>query len=155
MIEIFQCETDSEFSSAVKITKDYISWLDIDLTFQDIDKELSQFSQIYSPPGGLFLIAYYCGKLAGGVGLRMFENTRCEMKRLYVYEEFRGENIGRKLCTTLINNSISLRYDKMRLDTFEWMKSALELYESLGFRKIEPYRLNPNPSTVYLELKLN
>ena len=40
MIEIKRCSTDSDFSSAIQITKDYIRWLNIDLSFQDIDKEL-------------------------------------------------------------------------------------------------------------------
>ena len=68
MIEIKRCSTDSDFSLALQITKDYIEWLDMDLSFQDVDSELSNFSSMYAPPDGLFLFAREADGLAGGSG---------------------------------------------------------------------------------------
>jgi putative acetyltransferase len=75
--------------------KDYIRWLNIDLSFLDIDKELSDLSSMYGPPKGLFLLAWHEDELAGCVGLRMLEPPVCEMKRLYVYDQFKNKGIGR------------------------------------------------------------
>ena len=43
----------------------------------------------------------------------------------------------------------------MRLDTLDRMKSAIGLYKSFGFKEIEPYRFNPEPTTKDMELSLN
>jgi putative acetyltransferase len=154
MLEIKHCSTHLDYSFAMQITKDYIRWLNMDLSFQDIDKELSNFPSVYGRPKGLFLLAWYKGKLAGGVGLRMLEPKVCEMKRLFVYDQFRRRGIGCSLCNALIQEAKNLAYEKMRLDTLGRMKAAIRLYESLGFKEIEPYRFNPDPTTKYLELSL-
>lgn len=153
-MEVKHCSTDSDFSSAIQVTKDYIRWLNIDLSFQDIDKELLEFPSIYGPPDGLFLLAWDGEKLAGGVGLRIFEHRICEMKRLFVYDPFKGRGAGRLLCTTLIEEAKNMGYEKMRLDTLGFMKAAIKLYKSLGFKQIDPYRFNPDPTTKYMELSL-
>ena len=154
MIEIKRCSTDSDFSLALKITKDYIEWLDMDLSFQEVDNELSNFSSMYAPPDGLFLLAREADELAGGIGLRLLSHGICEMKRLFVYERFRNKHAGRTLCTLLIKEATRLGYEKMRLDTLGRMKAAIRLYEGLGFRDIAPYRFNPDPTTRYMELRL-
>ena len=154
MVEIKHCSTESDFSSAMKITKDYIRWLNMDLSFQDIDKELAKFASMYGPPNGLFLLAWHKDKLGGGVGLRLLEAGVCEMKRLFVYDLFKRKGIGRSLCTALIQEAMNLGYEKMRLDTLGRMKAAMRLYKNLGFKEIEPYRFNPDPTTKYMELNL-
>jgi ribosomal protein S18 acetylase RimI-like enzyme len=45
----------------------------------------------------------------------------------------------------------ALGYARMRLDTVPAMRSAVALYESLGFREIAPYRVNPIPEARFLE----
>jgi len=109
---------------------------------------------MFGPPNGLFLLAWHEDELAGGAGLRMIEPAVCEMKRLYVYDQFKNRGVGRRLCIALIQEARNLGYEKMRLDTLDRMKSAIELYKSLGFKEIESYRFNPYPTTTYMELNL-
>jgi putative acetyltransferase len=154
MIDIKHCITDRDFSFAIQITRDYISWLNMDLSFQDIDKEFSNFPSMYGPPQGLFLVAWSEGVPAGGVGLRVFSASICEMKRLFVYDRFKHLGVGSRLCTRLIEEAKGLGYQKMRLDTLGHMQAAIRLYKELGFKEIEPYRFNPDPTTRYMELDL-
>ena len=46
-------------------------------------------------------------------------------------------------------------YRTMRLDTLGTMDAAIALYRTFGFREIPPYRYNPIPGAVFLEVDLS
>ena len=76
------------------------------------------------------------------------------MKRLYVKPAYRGKGLGRLLAEKIVQLGIEKKYAKMLLDTLNSMQSAMKLYKSLGFVKIEPYYNNPHPEVVFFELDL-
>ena len=152
--DLKHCSTDRDFDQAKIITNKYVDWIDLDLSFQGIEDEMEKFSTMYGPPDGLFVLAYVDGALAGGVGLRKLESQICEMKRLFVYDDYKGMQIGKIMCQEIIMHSRDRGYLKMRLDTLASMTSAQRLYQQLGFREIEAYRYNPDPEAIYMELNL-
>jgi len=155
MCTIKVCMSARDFEKAKKITSDYIAWLGIDLCFQNVDDEFAEFENMYSKPGGCFLIAVSeKNEVLGGVGLRKLTSKICEMKRLFVYPQYLKKGIGRGLCLELIAEAKSFGYNKMRLDTLSRLVAANKLYEQLGFYEIAPYRINPDPTAKYMELKL-
>ena len=55
----------------------------------------------------------------------------------------------------VITEARLIGYRRMRLDTIATqMQTAVALYRTQGFREIEPYRENPIPGALYMELKL-
>jgi ribosomal protein S18 acetylase RimI-like enzyme len=144
-------ETDEEVSEAKKLIIAYIQWLNQDLSYQNIDDELSTFPQKYGEPEGAFLIAKENKEVVGCVGIRKLENNICEMKRLYVNDRYRGNGTGKKLVEMIIGEARLKHYEKMRLDTFNTMEDALNIYRKNGFYEIESYNNNPAGGVVYLE----
>jgi hypothetical protein len=78
----------------------------MDLSCQDIDNEVANFSSMYAPLKGLFLLAQEAAELTGGKGLRKLSQKICEMKRLFVYERFRNRHLAHALCTELIHAAV-------------------------------------------------
>jgi ribosomal protein S18 acetylase RimI-like enzyme len=133
-----------------ELIEEYAAALGVDLAFQDIAHELETLETYYE----LMLVARIEGNVAGCVALRRIDDDVCEMKRLYVRPPFRGRDLGRTLANAVIDEARRRGYERMRLDTLPTMRSAMALYESLGFRDIAPYRFNPIEGTRFLELAL-
>jgi ribosomal protein S18 acetylase RimI-like enzyme len=144
-------ETNEEILGAKNLIIEYIQWLDQDLCYQNIDDELNNFPKKYDEPEGAFIIAKDNSNIVGCVGIRKIENKICEMKRLFVNENYKGKGIGKKLVEIIIEEARTKNYEKIRLDTLSTMESALKIYYKNGFNKIEPYYNNPNDNVVYLE----
>ena len=133
---------------------EYADSLSFDLSFQDFERELAGLPGDYAPPGGALLLARLDGLPVGCVALRRLEPSVGELKRLYVRPGNRGLGLGRTLAEAAIATARELAYRRLRLDTTPEMAAARELYRSLGFREIGPYRPNPVEGTRYLELEL-
>ena len=137
-----------------KLFLEYARSLEIDLDFQDFETELKTLPGKYQPPDGALILALVEGKEAGCIALRKISKDICEMKRLYVRDEYRGLGLGKKLVGMIIDEAVNKHYQYMRLDTLPTMKSAQSLYSSFGFYDIEPYVYNPIQGTRFMELKL-
>jgi carbonic anhydrase len=115
------------------------------------DKELEHFPiKKYTPPEGQFIIAYLQIDPIGCVGITRWDKESCEMKRLFIKEEFRGHGFGKELVLEIIRRAKWLNYTRILLDTNAEMKEAVSLYRKLNFRNISPYCFNENPNPVYL-----
>ena len=111
-VSIRQAETPDEIEAARTLFREYETLLGLDLFFQGFEEELRTLPGRYELPEGRLHLAYVDDRLAGCIALRKLEDGICEMKRLYVRDEFRGSDrprhcdvvhggLGFRLCRTL------------------------------------------------------
>ena len=144
----------SELEEVRNIFIEYAKFLQVDLCFQDFDKELQTLQNVYSPPQGCIILAKQNDTVVGCVALKPIAQGVAEMKRLYVRPQARGEGLGRKLVEELIRFAKESTYESIKLDTVSKLKEAIALYRSVGFVETSPYVFNPLTDVLYFELKL-
>ena len=152
MLTITQADGPERIKAARELFRQYEAWFGMDLCFQGFEAELADLPGKYAPPDGRLYLAFQDGALAGCIAMRKLEDGICEMKRLYVRDEFRGFGIGVRLIEQVIADARSIGYSIMRLDTYPpKMGKAVKLYESHGFQAIPPYYDNPHDDVLYME----
>ena len=124
------------------------------LGVQNYDEEILHLEHKYGLPEGRLYILFSDGKTAGCIAMKKIDAQSCEMKRLYVRPEFRGNGFGRILAEKVIGEARGEGYKSMLLDTLPFLRSAVKLYESLGFYEIEQYNDSPMQSAIYMKLEL-
>jgi ribosomal protein S18 acetylase RimI-like enzyme len=156
MLKILQAEMPEQIEQVRNLFREYEAWLNLDLCFQGFEAEIVALPGKYAKPDGRLFLASVDEKTAGCIALRKLEEGVCEMKRLYVREEFRGLGLGKTLIEKLIAEARLEGYKKMRLDTLpDKMAKAVKLYSSHGFREIPAYYHNPYGDTFFMELDLS
>jgi GNAT superfamily N-acetyltransferase len=152
-VDIAAC-TEPDLDDVRRLLAEYGASLAFDLRFQAFDDELADLPGRYAPPDGALLVARAGGEAIGCIGIRSLGGETCELKRLYVRPEHRGDGTGRRLVHAAIDEARRRGYRRMRLDTVPGMERAQMLYERLGFREIAPYTDNPVAGARFLELEL-
>ena len=96
-----------------------------------------------SPPHGAFLVGYLDGRPACCGGIKRLDDRTCEIKKMFVVPERRGQGIARALLWALQDEARRLGYETARLDTGPKQVNARGLYQSEGYDEIEDFNGNP------------
>jgi GNAT superfamily N-acetyltransferase len=94
---------------------------------------------MFEPPDGIFLVVREDGRPIACGGVARFDETRGELKRMYVVPEARGRGFGRRLLQELEAHARRLGYASLVLETGEQQGEALGLYRSSGYAPIPCY----------------
>lgn len=140
------------------LCEEYAASLPFSLCFQNFDDEMRTLPGRYATPQGCMLLAWSGVQPVGCAALRPVPEVGpsvCEMKRMYVGPSARGMGLGRLLAEALLEFARSAGYERMVLDSEPRFVAALSLYTSLGFVHRSRYNNDPDPHTVFMELRLD
>ncbi|MFI1382110.1 GNAT family N-acetyltransferase [Embleya sp. NPDC020886] len=101
-------------------------------------------ADFYAHPGAYFT-ALLDGRPAGGVGVHLLDADTAEVKRLYVLPHARGHGIAQALMARLHAHAHRVGARRVVLDCLPQRTGAINLYRTLGYRDIAPYREDHGP----------
>ena len=152
MLDLKIVDGAKHLAEVKKIILEYTKFLNRDLSFQNLDAELSDLAEKYLPPEGRLLCAEIDGgEIIGCVAYHKHTAERCEMKRLFVREGYRNFHAGQKLVEEILKFAKADGYKEIVLDTIKPLASAINLYKKFGFVETEPYYNNPMKDVIYMK----
>jgi GNAT superfamily N-acetyltransferase len=87
----------------------------------------------------VFVVAYADGVAVGCGALRELDAEAAEIKRMFVLPEYRGRGISRLVLEALESHARVHGWTTLKLETGTLQAAAIALYESAGYRAIEPW----------------
>ncbi len=104
------------------------------------DVSLDCMFETYQKPNAVYFVVEENNKIIGGAGvakLDNFEGNVCELQKMYFLPEARGRGLGMQMMEICLEKAKSFGYDKVYLETMEYMTHAQLLYKKAGFKYID------------------
>jgi len=101
------------------------------------DPTTDHLFELFSIPRSAYFIAESDGEIVGGSGLYPTPGLPpgcCELVKLYLLPELRGQGLGLSLMEKCFQQAVSFGFRQMYLETMPELRIALGLYEKAGFR---------------------
>ena len=104
------------------------------------DAALDHLSDYYKEPGRAYFVLLSEGTPVGGVGLAPFPGFDgcCEMQKLYLDDAVRGQGLGYTLVEKVEEEARKRGYRNIYLETHTNLAAAIHIYETSGYRRIDP-----------------
>jgi putative acetyltransferase len=103
------------------------------------DPELEELATAYHNEQSAYYVVTVQGVVVGGAGIAPFpcETPQlCELQKMYLLPDQRGQGIGRALMATALHAAQSKHYRGCYLETLGGMTEAIALYEKSGFQQL-------------------
>ncbi|HEV3224183.1 MAG TPA: GNAT family N-acetyltransferase [Puia sp.] len=100
------------------------------------DPTTDDLFQLFSAPNAAYYIAEADGRIVGGSGVFPtpgLPKGYCELVKLYLISEMRGQGLGLLLMEKCFQNAIDFGFTHMYLETMPELRTAIGLYEKAGF----------------------
>ncbi len=106
----------------------------------------------YFENDGIFLAVLDDQTLIGTGAIRKIEAGICELKRMWLLEDYHGRGIGFQVFTRLLEFARQRGYRAIRLQTSPQQLRAIRFYHQLGFYEIPRY--NQEVGEISMEFKI-
>ena len=133
-------------------------WITQHFALEARDREILEDpeNKILNKGGHIFMV-YVAGDPVGCVALIPMNDGICELSKMAISPQLRGQGIGRKLLDYSIAQARMMGIKSLFLGSSTKLSTAVHLYESVGFRHVPPEDLPPMPysrANVFMSIQL-
>ena len=133
MIDVVLAHTEELVEPVRMLFAEFADAGGADLTSKEFLIELAGLPGEYAPPKGRLVAGFEAAHLAGCAALRDAGGGDCEIRRLYVREEYRERGVERRLLNALLEEAGGLGYLAVRFDPRANQRDAEPIVRGIGF----------------------
>jgi putative acetyltransferase len=100
------------------------------------DDTTDHLYELFQEPGSMYYVAEQDGTIFGGAGIFPSEGLpegTCELVKMYLKSEVRGQGLGRLLIDQCLQFAKGFGYIQVYIETMPELKKAVSVYEKYGF----------------------
>jgi GNAT superfamily N-acetyltransferase len=167
MADLRDANLPRDLESVRRLWVDYLTWGNDELESryafrlpvgEAVEHDLATIAK-FQPPDGRLLLAFEDEVAVGTACMRRIGADTAEIKRMYVQPSHRRAGVGRAMLDELIAAARTAGYQRIRLDSPDFMTAAHGLYRSSGFEEIGSYPQSEIPDEykshwVFMERRL-
>lgn len=129
---MFRITQTTDLDSIKDLFREYSKIQGAEACFVSFENELADLEKVYA--GGALLMVYEDMMPIGCGAIKKISNDDCEMKRVFIKEQYRKKRYGYRLITEICNKARGLGFKTIVLSTIpSVMDQAYEIYKSVGF----------------------
>ncbi len=103
-------------------------------------KDMDDIQKNYFENGGTFLGMFKDGKMICTGAIRKLDDDVCELRRLWLLNEYHGRGLGYRMLQQLLSIAREMRYKRVWLQTDpRAQRRALDFYTQIGFYETPRY----------------
>jgi GNAT superfamily N-acetyltransferase len=133
---------------------EYEASLPLELRHSDLERELADMERYYGAPNAAF-IATIGDEPCGSIAFSILDPTTAIVRKMYVRLAYRRRGVAKALLAALTAVALDRGHTRLVLDTErDRLRSAYELYLSLGFKVCEPFAEVDYPNPTFMQLRI-
>lgn len=104
------------------------------------DVETKKMYESYQDKNEVYYVVEDNGVVLGGGGvkaLRNFEDSVCEIQKMYFSPLIRGKGLGKQVFEKCLASAKEFGYEKCYLESAPQLKAAIHIYEQNGFKHLD------------------
>jgi putative acetyltransferase len=105
-----------------------------------MDPEVDFLTRAYAPPRAAYFVVVDGERVVGGGGIAALDRGEadvCELRKMYILSEARGQGAGNRLLQRCLDAARELGFRRCYIETLARMEGAQRLYVRAGFRRLQ------------------
>ncbi|MDI9218914.1 MULTISPECIES: GNAT family N-acetyltransferase [Clostridium] len=119
----------------LNLVEEVLNLYGLDLNPEVEDLDITDISKYYIQNNGDFEVIEFNGEIIGTYGIYKINDETCELRKMYLKQDFQGMGLGNVMIENSFKIAKSLNYKRITLQTNSVLYKAIKLYKKYGFEE--------------------